>query len=118
MEISINKMKMAIDELQIAEMTYKRQLDAFEKILHEYQSMDREGKDKYILKKIFQDLQSEYQSMKALRDGLTEIVKLYENAEKNIIKWSFDTFGNNPVFKKIDIEAAKKILDKYNIKIT
>ena len=118
MEISINKMKIVIDELQVAEMAYKRQLNAFEKIYRDYQSIDREGKDKHMLKKIFEDLNNEYCSIRTLKEALTEIVRYYENAEKNIINWSANTFGNSPVIKKIDIGAAQRILDKYNIKIT
>ena len=118
MEISINKMKIVIDELRAAEMEYKRQLDAFEKIYRGYQSIEREGKDKHMLKKIFEDLNNEYLSIKTLGKVLTEIVKHYDNAEKNIINWSVDTFENSPVIKRMDIGAAQKILNKYNIKIT
>lgn len=108
---------MVIDELQVAEMAYKRQMDAFEKIYHEYQSIECEGKDKYTLKKILKDLNNEYHSLRTLKETLTEVVRYYDTAEKNIIKWSASTFGNNPDIKRIDIKAAQKILNKYNIKI-
>ncbi len=117
MEISISKMKIVIEELQVVEMAYKKQVSAFERIFHEYQSLDQEGNDRNTLKKIFEDLYDEYLSIKRLKEALTEIVRFYDNAERNIIKWSSNTFGNSPVLKKIDIKLAQKILDKHNIKI-
>ncbi|MCI8509962.1 MAG: hypothetical protein HFJ06_15620 [Lachnospiraceae bacterium] len=117
MDISINKVKMVIDELQAAEMTYKRQLDAFERIVYEYRSMEKEGNDKRTLKKISDDLNSEYQSMKKLRKVLSEVVREYDNTEKAIIKNISNTSGSSPVFKRIDIEKTQAILRKFHINI-
>ncbi len=117
MNISINKMKMVIDELQAAEMTYKRQLDTFEKIVYEYQSMEKEGTDKRTLKKISEDLQIECQSIKKLREVLSEVVREYDNTEKAIIKNISNTSGSSPVFKRMDIEKTQAILKKFHINI-
>lgn len=117
MDISINKVKMVIDELQAAEMTYKRQLDAFERIVYEYRSMEKEGNDKRTLKKISDDLNSEYQSMKKLRKVLSEVVREFDNTEKAIIKNISNTSGSSPVFKRIDIEKTQAILRKFHINI-
>lgn len=117
MDISINKMKVVIDELQVAEMGFSRQLNAFEKISFEYQSIEKEGNDKRILRRISDDLNNEYHSIKKLRKVLTEVVREYENAEQNIINDSSNTFRNHPIFKRIDIEATQKILNQFHIKI-
>lgn len=117
MDISINKVKMVIDELQAVEMTYKRQLDAFEGIVCEYRSMEKEGTDKRTLKKISEDLHCEYQSIKKLRKVLSEVVREYDNTEKMIIKKVSDTSGSSPVFKRMDIEKTQAILKKFHINI-
>lgn len=117
MNISIGKMKMVIDELQVAEMTYKRQLNAFEKLLYEYQSIDREGNDKRSLRKISEGLNNEYHSIRQLREILAEVVREYEHTEKEIMKSCANAIGNREVFKRIDIEPAQKILNRFNIKI-
>ena len=117
MNISINKMKMVIDELQVIQMTYKKQMNVFDNVIREYQSIEREGNDKRILREISEELKDEYCSMKQLREVLTEVVREYENTEKNIIASSPDALRDSPVFKRIDIEETQKILKQFHIKI-
>lgn len=114
MRISIDKLKMVIDELQDAELSYKRQIHAFEKVFREYQPLDKEGNDKRALRLVSEELQKEYQQIKELKLTLMEIVRSYENAEKNIVGYSA-TFGRSTVFRKIDISNVQRILKNYNI---
>lgn len=116
MKISIDKLKRVIDELQDAELSYKRQMLAFEKVLHEYKPLDREGEDKRILKNISEDLEKEYQQIKKLKLTLMEIIRSYEAAEKNIIG-SSGLFSTSPGFREIDIGNVKRILKDFNITI-
>lgn len=117
MNISITKMNMVIDDLRVSEMTYKNQLCAFEDIIHGYKSIDQEQNDKRSLLHIYDDLKKEYSSLIKLRTVLEYIVKEYENTEKEIIKFSLNVKKQSLVFNKIDIEDARRILEKFNITI-
>ena len=118
MEISIGKLKNVIEELRDAEVSYKMQIYAFDKVLHGYQPLDKEGRDKRTMKRISEKLQEEYRQIQDLRTTLMEIVKCYETAEKNIIGHGTDASGTSSVFKKIDIGYVQRILQRYNITLT
>ncbi len=117
MEISINKMRVIIDELQVAELAYKKQVKACETVYYNYHSVNQDTADKRELKKILEELEEGYCSIKWYRETLMDIVKCYEGTEKNIIYGSSDISGNNSGLKKINIEPVKQILNNYNIKI-
>lgn len=115
MRISIDKLKRVIDDLQEAELSYKRQVCAFDNILHEYKSLDRDGNDKRALKLVADDLQNEYQQLRQLKQTLNEIVQSYETAERNIVNSSSGLFGKTFDIGKIDISNVQKILNDFNI---
>ncbi|MDE6434732.1 MAG: hypothetical protein K2L07_10960 [Lachnospiraceae bacterium] len=114
MKISINKLKRAVDELQDAELSYKRQMVAFEKVFHEYQSLDPEGKDKRTMKFILEDLGKEYQQIKKIKLTLMQIIRSYEVAEKNIIDSASLGLVSRKI-KEIDIGDVQRILKNFKI---
>ena len=115
MEISLSKLKIVIDDLQDAELSYKRQVQAFESVLHGYKALDKNGNDKRALANIAEKMQREYQQLKKLRMTLTEIVRCYELTEKNIIGSAQGSFGGTSGVREIDIGDVKKILSDFNI---
>ncbi|MBE5942187.1 MAG: hypothetical protein E7264_06580 [Lachnospiraceae bacterium] len=118
MMISIGKLKRVIDDLQDAELSYKRQIHAFDKVLHDFKSLDKEGNDKRALRLVAEDLQKEYQQIKKLKMTLSEIVRSYEQAEKNIMNSSSGLFNKRAGTREIDIGDVKKILEDFNITLT
>ncbi len=117
MEISINKMRVIIDELQVAELAYKKQVKACETVYYNYHSINQDAADKRELKKILDELEEGYCSIKRYRETLADIVRCYESTEKNMISGFSDTFGGDSALKRINIEPVKQILNNYNIKI-
>lgn len=115
MMISIGKLKKVIDELQDAELSYKRQILAFNNVLHEYKALDKDGNDKKALRLVEEELQKEYQQIKKLKITLNDIVKCYETAEKNVLSSGSGAFGGSSNLKKVDIDNVRKILNDYNI---
>lgn len=118
MMISIGKLKRVIDDLQDAELSYKRQIHAFDKVLHEFKSLDKEGNDKRALKLVSEDLQKEYRQIKKLKVTLSEIVRSYEQAERNIMNSSSSLFNERAGTRRINIDDVKKILEDFNITLT
>lgn len=117
MEISIYKLRSVIDKLEDAELAYRKQINIYKAIYHNYHSIYENGSDKQMLKKNLDKLQEGYLCIKRFRESLTDIVKCYGSAEKNIINGASERFVNSLDLKPIDIESARQILESYNIKI-
>lgn len=114
MEISIVKLKKIVDELQESELLFKRQMHAFGNVLHEYQPLERDGKDKHTMRLISEDLAKEYQQIKKLKLALIQIIRSYEKAEKNVANPS-GLFTVSQGFREIDTGDAQRILKGFNI---
>lgn len=115
MKVSICKLRNVIDELGNAEVAYKKQIYAFDKILHGYQPLDKDGKDKRTMRRIEEELQEECRQIHDLRNTLREVIRCYEATEKNIIEYSTKTLRSSSELKKLDIGDVQQILQRYNI---
>ena len=117
MVISIKKLKEVIEELHTLEKNYKQKADGLEMIVKNYKSLTLEGTDRWALQRILDEFRQELRSLKKLRRCLGDIVSQYEKSEMRVIQFSETDQTKNSVFRRINTEEVRRILDDYHIKI-
>ncbi len=117
MEVSIKNIKSIADDLQVAISAYKRQVDAYKAVCHDYKKMDRDGNDVKAMKRVLEELEEELVAVRKYRECLEDIIRCYEDTERGLINLSECTSGNNPSLKRIDIGTVRDVLDHYGIRI-
>ena len=117
MVISIKKLKEVIEELHTLEKNYKQKADGLEMIVKSYRSLTQEGADRRALQRILEEFRQEIRSLQKLRRCLGDIVNQYEKAEVRVIQFSETEQTKSSVFRRINTEEVRRILDDYHIKI-
>ncbi|MCM1159235.1 MAG: hypothetical protein NC300_08960 [Bacteroidales bacterium] len=111
-EVSITGLKTVIDELQVCQTAFRREIDLYEQILTD---MDIQQDNQSALKKILEDLNEEYALMKRWRRVLEESIRCYEDVEKQIIRKPVTSFSHSLILKTVEINEVKEVLKKYHI---
>lgn len=117
MEIAISRIKVVIEDLQAAELAYKRQIGAFEDIYQAYHSIAQDGYDRHAMKKALENMRETYKRMRRYRIALSDIVDEYESTEYKIMQMSIGAGDGGGDLHRMDTEAVRNILNSYHIKI-
>ena len=109
--------KVVIDDLQTAELAYKRQINAFEDVYQVYHSLTQDGYDRRAMHTVLENMRENYSCLKRYRTALTDIVDYYAHTERSIMQMSAGARSGNQELRRMNTESVKKILNRYNIKI-